>query len=426
MYISYKSKSYKKIKSLSFSPEVDIIGNELVVNEFRVEIITDDDVTIGTYAGLFDDSNKLWAVYRITEAQRLSPHSITIKAQSDILILDRKKLPAQMCENESAKTLINQCFTSFGLTCVIDSSVSDVQINGYLPEQSARQRLQWLCFVIGAYVQSFFTAKCTIKKIDNTVTNIPMSKTFYRPKISYKDYVTAVTATAYSYAEGTPGSTDKWVKVGNKTYIQTSQTASLSNTDVPEDTPGNIIDLSNITIINDSNISSILQRLAAEYFNREQLTADILNTYGEIQPADKVSIFDGVENVITGYVKSTRFTFGKAAKSAIVLTQTVTEKAVKVVLSYRYLTNIEIARETFYFPKNTAFELENSYIDTTEQGLRRVYLPLTEKTTGNTGNKKITTKNVNCNIALEFKDNILDILSVDSANKNDSEVVVIA
>jgi hypothetical protein len=425
VYISYKSKSYKQIKSLSFSPEVDIIGNELVVNEFRVEIITDDDVTIGKYAGLFDDSNKLWAVYRITEAQRLSPHSITIKAQSDILILDRKKLPAQMCEGESAKTLINQCFTSFGLTCVIDSSVSDLQINGYLPEQSARQRLQWLCFVIGAYVQSFFTAKCTIKKIDNTVTNIPMSKTFYRPKISYKDYVTAVTATSYNYTEGTPGSTDKWVKVGNKTYIQTSQTASLSNSDVPANTPNNIIDLSNITIVNDSNISSILQRLAAEYFNREQLTADIINTYGEIQPADKVSVFDGIEDVITGYVKSTRFTFGKAAKSAIVLTQTVTEKAVRVVLSYRYL-NIEIAKETFMFPKNTAFELENSYIDTTEQGLRRVYLPLTEKTTGNTGNKEITTKNVNCNIALEFKDNILDILSVDSANKNDSEVVIIA
>jgi hypothetical protein len=252
-----------------------------------------------------------------------------------------------------------------------------------------------------------------------------MSKTFYRPKISYKDYVTAVTATSYNYTEGMPGSTDRWVKVGNKTYIQTSQTASLSNSDVPANTPNNIIDLSNITIVNDSNISSILQRLAAEYFNREQLTADIINTYGEIQPADKVSVFDGVENIITGYVKSTRFTFGKAAKSAIVLTQTVTEKAVRVVLSYRYL-NIEIAKETFMFPKNTAFELENSYIDTTEQGLRRVYLPLTEKTTGNTGDRGITEKRVSCDIALELENNILSVLSVDSAQKNDSEVVIIA
>ena len=426
MYISCNFKTHRKIKSLSFAPEVDILGNELAVNEFRCELITDDEIPIGKYAALYDEKSKPWAVYRITEAQRLSPHTVTIKAQSDILILDRKKLPAQMCVNASAKTLINQCFTSFGLTCVIDSSVSDVQINGYLPEQSARERLQWLCFVIGAYVKSFFVAMCTIKKIDNTTTNIPLNKTFYRPKISYKDYVTAVTATAYSYAEGTPGSTDKWVKVGNKTYIQTSQTATLSNSDVPANTPDNIIDLSNITIVNDSNISNILQRLSAEYFNREQLSADILNTYGEVQPADKVQVSDDIGNVITGYVKSARFTFGKAAKSAIVLTQTVTEKAVKVVISYRYLTNIEIARETFYFPKNTAFELENSYIDTTEQGLRRVYLPLTEKTTGNTGERETTEKKVNCDIALEFKDNILDILSVDSANKNDSGVVIIA
>ena len=422
MYILYNGERYKQLKSLTFAPQVDILGNELVVNEFKAEIITDDDITIGKYAKLCGKSGRVWAYYRITEAQRLSPHSVTIKAQSDILILDRKALPAMMCNNTSAKTIINECFTTFGLTCDIADDLSDVNLNGYLPEQTARQRLQWVCFVMGAYVQSFFNTKCTIKKIDTTTTNIPTNKTFYRPKLSYKDYVTSVTATAYSYTAGTPGNTDEWVKVGNTTYIQTSQKASLNNSDAPLDAPANVVDLSGITIVNEDNVSGVLSRLADEYFNREQLSAEILNE-GEVQPADMIRVFDGVKSLITGYVKSASFTFGNSSKSAVVLTQTVISDAVQVTLSYRY-DGIEIDRETFNFPPNTDYTLQNSYVDVTAAGQRRVYLPLKKETKGNTGGGD-TVKRVNCDIALEFQDNILSILSVDSVTQSE-EVVRIA
>lgn len=422
MYIIYNDTRYRELKSLTFAPQVDILGNELVVNEFKAEIITDDDITIGKYAKLCGKSGRVWAYYRITEAQRLSQHSVTIKAQSDILILDRKALPAMMCNNTSAKTIINECFTTFGLTCDIVSDLADVNLNGYLPDQTARQRLQWVCFVMGAYVQSFFNTKCTIKKIDDTITNITTDKTFYRPKLSYKDYVTSVTATAYSYTAGTPGNTDEWVKVGNTTYIQTSQKASLNNSDVPLDAPANVVDLSGITIVNEDNVSGVLSRLADEYFNREQLSAEILNE-GEVQPADMIRVFDGVKSLITGYVKSASFTFGSSSKSAVVLTQTVISDAVQVTLSYRY-DGIEIDRETFNFPPNTDYTLQNSYVDVTAAGQRRVYLPLKKETKGNTGGGD-TVKRVNCDIALEYQNNILSILSVDSVTQNE-EVVRIA
>lgn len=422
MYILYNDTRYRELKSLTFAPQVDILGNELVVNEFKAEIITDDDITIGKYAKLCGNSGRVWAYYRITEAQRLSQHSVTIKAQSDILILDRKALPAMMCNNTSAKTIINECFTTFGLSCDIADTLADVNLNGYLPEQTARQRLQWVCFVMGAYVQSFFNTKCTIKKIDDTITNITTDKTFYRPKLSYKDYVTSVTATAYSYTAGTPGNTDEWVKVGNTTYIQTSQKASLNNSDAPLDAPDNVVDLSGITIVNEDNVSGVLSRLADEYFNREQLSAEILNE-GEVQPADMIRMFDGVKSLITGYVKSASFTFGNSSKSAVVLTQTVISDAVQVTLSYRY-DGIEIDRETFNFPPNTDYTLQNSYVDVTAAGQRRVYLPLKKETKGNTGSGD-TVKRVNCDIALEYQDNILSILSVDSVTQSE-EVVRIA
>ena len=166
MFIEYNNKNYHSIRNLTFAPQVDINGNELAINDFKAEIITNDDIKIGKYATLYDDDYTLWASYRVTDAQRLSPSVMTIKCQSDILVLDRKYMPEMMCVNESAKGIIEDCFSTFDLGCTIDDDLPDVNINGYLPKQTARQRLQWVCFVMGAYVQSFFCADCNINKID--------------------------------------------------------------------------------------------------------------------------------------------------------------------------------------------------------------------------------------------------------------------
>lgn len=415
MHIKINNVDYAAIRDLTFTPQTDIMGNELPINEFSAEIKTDHNISVGKYAYLYGDNGNLWAKYHIVEAQRLSPRTVTVRCQSDILLLERKKLPAKMCNKASAYSIISECFRAFNLPFSISPELTDKTITGYLPEQTVRERLQWVCFVLGGYVKSFFSDRIQILAISDSVKYIQADRTFYRPKLQYKDYVTAVRATAYTYTQGTPSSVDTWVKDGNTYYIQTSQQASLNNANVPAGTPDNIIDLSGITIVNDDNISDVLTRLAAQYFNREELTADILNE-GEVKPGEKVAIYDGVSQIISGYVKSAGFKFGKSSKSTITLSQTVSSNAVKLTIIYHYDGEI-ISRETYTFPANTAYSLQNSYVDKTTQGKRRVYLPLTETTEGTTGTTS-STADVQCEAALEFSENILDIISVDSASQS--------
>lgn len=421
MHIIIDGRDYTGIKTLTFNPQTDIIGNELPINEFSAEIKTDYVIEVGRYAYLYGDDNKLWAKYHIVDAKKLSPKIYTVRCQSDILLLERKKLTAKMCNEASAFAIISECFEAFNLSFTISTALTDKTITGYLPEQTARERLQWVCFVLGGYVKSFFSDVIQIVAISESTKYIQADRTYYRPKLQYKDYVTVVRATAYTYTQGTPSSVDKWVKDGNTYYIQTSQQASLNNANVPEGTPDNIIDLSGITIINPDNISDCLSRLSAQYFNREELTADIINE-GDVKPGEKVAVFDGISQVISGYVKSAAFTFGKSSKSTIVLSQTTSASAVRLMIIYEYDGDV-IARETYVFPANTSYSLQNSYIDKTKQGVRRVYLPLTETTEGVTG-QGFSYEEVDTDIALEFGDNILDISSVDSASLS-REVVTI-
>lgn len=425
MYIKIRNGIFRTIRGLSFAPRVDVIGNGLPINEFSAEIVTDAVISIGNYAYLYDNDGELWAKYWVVEAQKLSPSAVTVRCQSDIMILDRKTLPARMCDGNgvSGLSLIRECFSTFGLEFSFSAKLLDKQIVGYLPEQTARERLQWICFTMGAFVKDCFGDMVKILPLPTETKHIQNNKVFYRPKIKYDDYVTAVSATAYAYTAGQPSTVDKWVSPDDEHYyIQTSTTAALQNTDAPENAPDNVIALDKMTIINADNISDILSRLSAEYFNRESLTADVLND-GTIQPGDRVSVFDGVENVISGYIQSASFVFGKAAKSAIVLTQTVSEKAVTVIVAYTYGGYV-IARETYLFPRNTDYVLQSVYVDDTAQGIRRIYRPLKGSVSGNTGDKEITTAEVKCEIALEYEDNNLSIYSVDGLDGD--EVVSIA
>ena len=75
MYVTIDLTDYSTIRNLSFSPQTDVTGNSLPINEFSVDIVTDDDISFGQYAELYDDLDNLWAKYWINYAERLDAES---------------------------------------------------------------------------------------------------------------------------------------------------------------------------------------------------------------------------------------------------------------------------------------------------------------------------------------------------------------
>lgn len=176
---------YTRLKSVSFPPSADLMGQSVPIDEFTADIITKDDIGIGRTAELWDDRDKLWAAYWIVYAERIDEQTLRIRAQSMLVLLDRDTLPPTMYNAEPVADVLVECFANTGAAVGVyeyelDSAFASATITGFCPEQTARTRLLWVCFAIGAYVRSSFSGKILIMPIDNTETLIPIDKT-YRP-----------------------------------------------------------------------------------------------------------------------------------------------------------------------------------------------------------------------------------------------------
>lgn len=419
MKITIGTETYTKIDGLNFAPQTDITGGKLPLNEFSCDIITEDDIDAGTTAYLYDDRNTLWAQYRLTYSEHKDTCTVEIRGRSTLTFLDRDELPAVMYSAKSVQTLIGELFGTVSYT--LDSSFSSETVTGFCPKQTARQRLQWICFVIGAYVKTFFSDKVEILPVDTAESTIPMNKIFWKPSIVYNDHVTAIRVTAYSFTQGTPQSVDTWVTDGTDYYIQTAQEFTISNPNAPVSAPANEVKFEGITLINSANVSDVLTLLSTYYFKRIEADLDVINN-GDFLPGDKVLASLDQETMVRGYISQCTFSFGLQARSTIHIVQTDTVESGNLTIRYLY-NNLQIGSSVYLFPVGYAYSISNPYIDQTVGSIRRVYRPQEENATGTIAAGG-TTDTENYDVALEFKDGILRIYSVDDLTQNDGVVSI--
>lgn len=423
MYIQIGTEQYTKISNLDFAPQTDITGAELAINTFSAVIITDDEIDTGVTVYLYDDMDTLWAAYWLTFAENIGRGQVQIKGESYLTLLDRIMLAPAMYSGKSAPTLIGELFTPLGSGAYsLDSSFSSATVTGYCPEQTARQRLQWVLFVIGAYAKTYFTDKVEILAVDDAETMIPLNRTFKRPKLNFDDYITAIKVKAYSYTQGTPATVDTWVQVGNDYYIQTEQTFTLSNPSAPATAPENVKEVDGLTLINTNNVSEILTLLSTYFFKRVNVDADVINN-ADYAPGEKVIVYATEDSLVTGYISVCRFSFGKQARSSIRIVQTDVTEGGSLIIKYMY-GDQQIGIQSYLFPVGYQYQIENPYIDLTTGTRRRIYRPQVKYAEGTVTSEGITDEE-QYDIALEFATSILRIYSVDQITQSEEGVVTI-
>ena len=199
--------TYTTLQNLSYAPQVDVTGSELPINTFKVDVITTDTITDGVFAELRDDRNRLYANYYITKAERQAANVVRVYAESPLALLDRITLQAVMYSSKNAADAIDDCFTSLGpgftvgIDYVVAQSLQSATITGYCQEQTARERLQWICFAIGAYVRTFKTTAVSIIPVDTTERLVPLEKTYFRPTQQIGEWVTAIKITSFAFSQ---------------------------------------------------------------------------------------------------------------------------------------------------------------------------------------------------------------------------------
>lgn len=431
MYVVTGGETYTRIANLSFIPETNVAGTALPVNEFVVDIHTDDTIRNGADVFLYDDMENLWAKYWIVSAEQVEQEEesgegiVRVRGQSKIILLERVTLPPVMYSGTALSTVLAAIFASLGSgEYTVDASFSSETITGFCPEQTARDRLLWVCFVIGAYVKTYFTDTVEILPIDDTEVMVPLDRTYWKPSATYGDYVTAVKAKVYSFTQGTPQTTDQWVTDGTNYYIVTAQEVTLSNPDVPVTAAANTVSVEDCMLVNQSNADDVLSHLAKYYFDRVQVDLDVIDN-AEYMPGQKLLVYSDEDTMVSGYAEKCSFTFGLQAKATIHLMASAEKESGALTIYYMYLTR-QIGKKHYSFPVGYQYSVANPYIDIFMDWHRYVFRPLNEYATGTIASGE-NTNTQQCAVALDLdrSTGILHIISVDEVNDEQSGDIMV-
>ena len=432
MKIIIGGRTYTELKELNFAPQADLLGQSVPVNEFSVDIKTDDTASIGQIAELRDDLNKLWARYWISFAEQIDEQTLRVVAKSLLTLLDQVTLPAVMYDEEPVPEVLIDVFANTGAALGVyeyelDARFSASTVTGYCPEQTARERLLWVCFSIGAYVRSYFSEKILILPIDNTETLIPFDKTFWKAHVNFGDHVTEIKAKYYSFADDEPLTTDEWVKDdAGKAYVVTKQEMSLKNDAAPAAAPNNVTTIEGVYLLNEGNVSEVLTYLSTLHFKRTTVEVDVVNS-GEYIPGDRVIVYAGPSGMMVGYIESATFFVGVQSRTRLKLIGAESVEVADLVVSYMF-GDLLIDRKVFLFPVGYTYSLKNPYIDKTLNDHRVIFEPTSDVLTGKMaeeGNSAV----VQYERALDHErpTRTLEALSVDEAlaEEDDGRTVVV-
>ena len=418
--IDIESGNYQ-ITNLSFSPQADLTGNSLPVNEYTCDVILPEPIP-GTLSAaiLYDDMDQRWCSYPITNANQITNKYLRLTCSSWLKRLDDRQLAEVVYVNESAANAIDECFgAAYANDYTIATAIASKTVSGYAPAQTGRERLTWLCFVLGAYVEDIYRNDALITEVDDTATLIPIDKTYggsQRPTVDNGEWVTGLKITTYTFRQGTQ---EEWEDDDNSymfptPWIATPQTIELTNPAAPPDARANVVELSGIYLINPNNVSDITARLAKYWFNPQIVQLSVINNRS-YKPGDLVQVYTAPDSMAVGYIQQAVFAFGKQAMSKLSLIGTEAVEGAKLTINYTYQSGI-IGKQTYYLPVGMTFAISNPYIDRTWQDRRYIYRPQSATVTGTMVDGGLTVDQP-CDVVLEYRDERLYVYSVDAIVK---------
>ena len=335
------------LKALAFAPEVDLTGQTLPINEFTADVETGEDIQTGQFARLLDGRDNLWARYWVTKAERKTLKLTSIRAQSPLVWLDRTRMPAKYLSGASLGGEIDYCFDGVadvvgpvGGYCVIDSAIANRPVYGWLPEQSARERLQTLLMSACAYIRTWNDPEMRVLDAPDMWnaggdfgTLIPEARTFWRPGYTQKDPPSHVTLKYYSVAPGEPGPGQSGVKddYGNVYAVTEGESGATISGAL-----GSEVTVSGNMLIDCAASQSVFPQLMSVYKADGRVEADIVNN-AEIWPGDRVTFQMDEEGkrMCTGYVNAVSFAFGVQARSRLRLDAATLSNAARVTFNWQ-------------------------------------------------------------------------------------------
>lgn len=450
VYIRRGSTTYTHdvIKSVTFTPEVDMRLETLPVCQFSAEIVTDesDDELIGatvslchdTYSSTFYDNYAIEEVlascYIIVEVSRISKHVVSILAKNVIYALQKRELAPSFIAYSDFYGLTDDLFngpTTNDNADQLDPGFGQFNIggrflmNGICSAETAYERLRKLCQACGIVITQWgfpsfsgngtsFAYRYYPDYESKTPVLIPMENTFKDPKITKNAAVKSVIRKRYyNHTLVDHSGDDNWVKLtiqesadlGNGLIIE-GQVAYAQTVELEANNPS-IDEIGEYILIESSTIQGQYNNIvqANAYFRHYEVELDVLyfptyrtssvpiqdNLY---EPGRKVRFYVNPTTIYEGYIKSANYHFGKAERLTLVIStdlQPVQGFTLKFVYEY---SGRKLGEREYYYPDGYSYSVTHPNISVDVVGTTETFSPLTATSTG--------TLNSNTTITIQY------------------------
>ena len=408
-YSNGTERDYTHVKSLSFSQEADLTLATIPINEFTAEIITDDDIAVGDAVDLLDDMDNLWARFYVMKSERVRHDIVRVLAQSPLALMDKWTLAAEAFGPVGFQAFLGRIFSDTPVSGVkhvipweLDAfyTFKDYPVCAFCPEQTARERLQWLCLYIGATVRQGYSGVLRIEPspyVDPEEraakgTLIPISDTYWQPTVETRDPVGSVSITLYTSPSQTQDPQDdmRSEDADGVTWYYASRQAVWDNASEE----GERVGIDGVTLLNVmqySNHPEVFSGLVQAYYSRREIRLDVVNNF-RYRPGQKVRVYSDPETIYEGIIRSCNFTFGSQAKSRLVVcTGLEPIPTSRLVIIHRYGDD-EIGRQEYVLPDGDDYDYANPDITWyTPNGDSITYKPSTPRTQGTlSGDSEVT------------------------------------
>jgi hypothetical protein len=195
----------KELRSVNVNQSLDPLSTELKINtvDFTVDSKRDFEFSFQKNQPVtvyFD--GRLIAKHYIKSSKRIARKMWTVKTENEISVLESTEFPGDIYNNKDARELFDEILTKAGVEYEITDEFDGELVTGYIPYTNCREALMQLAFVTDAVINSAYSDKLRIYKLNNEISQtIPKSRIKQGQNFEDEEIVTGVEVVSHRYTK---------------------------------------------------------------------------------------------------------------------------------------------------------------------------------------------------------------------------------
>lgn len=292
------------LQDVSLNAETDISGLTLPISTLNWTI-TSREAQRYTFQSkqpvqAYHDDTLIGTFY-LESSDRRAEKTYAIKCNDAFGVLDKEPFAGGVYTNISARALANQILDGdFALNEI--GNVEDKTLSGAILAGTKRTALQQVFFAWGVVAVSDRNEGISVVALSDRSYYIGADKTLLGVSVKVDNTVTEIRLTSHAYTQSTDGD----VEIGGAKYKDTQVVHTFVNPNATAQDQTNIKEITDATLISESNALEALERLYQYYLRKAKVSAEIV-WKEDVWLGDYITQISGWNSGLLAYVEKMNY-----------------------------------------------------------------------------------------------------------------------